>query len=141
MSHGLISEKWPDVLARLSLRAKARFQAAEFLRIEGSAAVFELPNEVHRDRCEQVKGQVEAVVAEVVGQPVELRLVAGHDDGVADRGSAANPSPEAMAASAASDEPIDLDALRDAPPDGRSTVDRITDAFPGATVVDTDPGQ
>jgi len=130
MSFALIEERWADVLAVLAPRARARFQAAQLLRTEGRVAVLELPNEVHRERCEQLRAEVEVALARVLSQEIELRLVAGSDrDPV---------GPSAAGVGAAPDETIDLDELRDAPPDGRSSVDRITDAFPGALVVDND---
>ena len=73
---------------------------------------------------------VEAALARVLSQEIELRLVAGSDrDPVGSSAAGVGATP---------DETIDLDELRDAPPDGRSSVDRITDAFPGAMVVDND---
>lgn len=138
LSFSLVAEKWPDALARLAPRARARFQAAKFVRIDGAAAVFELPNEVHRERCEQLRAEVEGTLAEVTGQPVPLQLVAAQD-GEADRGpgSGSQMSGTGLGASEG-DDLIDLDQLQDAPPDGRSTVERITDAFPGSTVLDND---
>ncbi len=132
LSFSLVEERWSDVLAVLAPRARARFQAARLLRTEGQVAVLELPNEVHRDRCEQLRAEVEAAMARVLATEVGLQLVAGGDDD--SPGSAGF----ADATSAPRDDTIDLDQLRDAPPDGRSGVDRITDAFPGATVVDND---
>ena len=140
LSHGLIAERWPDVLGRSAPRARARFQAAAFQEIDGEVAVFELPNEVHRERCEQLRAEVEGTFSELLGQPVSLRLVAGHDDagpgGPPSPGPSSSPGPEP--APSPSEEPVDLDQLQDAPPDGRSTLDRITDAFPGATVIEND---
>ncbi len=129
VSHALVEERWPVVLARLAPRARARFQAARLVRTGSEGAVFELPNVVHRDRCEQLRGEVEHELSEVLGAVVSLVLVAGGGDG--DAGSTG---------SRPDDEPtVDMDELRDAPPDGRSSVQRITDAFPGAMVVEDPP--
>lgn len=139
LSHGLIAEKWPDVLARLSPRARARFQVAVFQGVHGSVATFELPNEPHRDRCEQVRVEVEATLAELIGASAELRLTAGNDDAGSanstERGPMTPTPPEGIVPA---DDVVDLDQLQDVPPDGRSTVERLTDAFPGATIVDDD---
>jgi DNA polymerase-3 subunit gamma/tau len=137
LSHAMIEERWPDVLARLAPRARARFQAARFLRIEGERATFELPNEVHRDRCEQLRAEVEGVYSDLCGRPVGMLLVAAADPD-SDGPGRSVPGGDPVPMPRASDETIDLDQLEDAPPDGRSTIERITDAFPGATVVDND---
>ena len=72
-----------------------------------------------------------------VGEFVELvaddLLVVGGDDlQAADDRSGRVDSPVAPQA----DEHVDLDDLVDAPNDVRTGVDRVTDAFPGARVVD-----
>ena len=41
-----------------------------FVGVEEDRAVFGLPNEIHRTRCEEVRGEVESALAEHFGRPV-----------------------------------------------------------------------
>ena len=67
---------WGDkVLLSLSPRAKSRFRVGRFVASEGGRAMFALPNAIHRDRCEEVRVDVEQALAAHFGRPVPLRLV------------------------------------------------------------------
>ncbi|HEY5097955.1 MAG TPA: DNA polymerase III subunit gamma/tau, partial [Acidimicrobiales bacterium] len=69
-------QAWGDhVIGRLRPKAKALFQAGRFVGAEGDRAVFGLPNEIHRNRCEEVRGEIEAALSEQFGRPVLLELV------------------------------------------------------------------
>ncbi len=69
-------QAWGDhVIGRLRPKAKALFQAGRFVGVEDDRAVFGLPNEIHRDRCEEVRGEIEAALAEQFGRPVGVELV------------------------------------------------------------------
>ena len=125
---------WGDkVLMSLSPRAKSRFRVGRFVASEGDRATFALPNAIHRDRCEEVRVDVEQALAAHFGRPVPLRLVTEEpgSSGPLSGGPApaGGPPPD--------DEPIDLDDLREAPPsEVRSPVDHVLSAFEGATVVE-----
>ena len=119
---------WGDVVLKgLTGRAKARFSGGRFVAVEDGAAVFALPNETHRARCEEIRADVESVLATHFGVPVPLRLV------VDERGPG-SPSPAAAheVDDAGDDEPDDL---REAPPAVASVEDRLREAFPGAEEV------
>ena len=125
---------WGDtVLLSLSPRAKSRFRVGRFVASDGDRATFALPNAIHRDRCEEVRADVEAALAAHFGRPVPLRLVTEEPPGSAGTGAAvaggSPPPPD--------DESIDLDDLQDAPAtELRSPVDHVLSAFEGATVVE-----
>ena len=69
-------QAWGDhVIGRLRPKAKALFQAGRFVGVESDRAVFGLPNEIHRNRCEEVRGEIEAALAEQFGRPVGVELV------------------------------------------------------------------
>jgi DNA polymerase III subunit gamma/tau len=71
----VLTSAWQSTItARLSSRAKARYGAGHFVEV-GDAAVFALPNPIHRDRCDDLRPEVEQVLADHFGQPVPLRLV------------------------------------------------------------------
>jgi DNA polymerase-3 subunit gamma/tau len=69
-------QAWGDhVIGRLRPKAKALFQAGRFIGVDGERAVFGLPNETHRNRCEDVRGEIEAALSEQFGRPIGLDLV------------------------------------------------------------------
>ncbi|MEA2422703.1 MAG: polymerase subunit gamma/tau [Thermoleophilaceae bacterium] len=113
---------WGDTLLALLPRgAKPRFAGGRFVAVDERGAHFALPNEPHRRRCEEMRADVERVLAEHFGRPVPLVLeVEG----------AAPQAPPSVA-----DEVIEIEdvhALDDAPPDDRTSIDRLAEAFPGA---------
>jgi DNA polymerase-3 subunit gamma/tau len=68
-------QAWGDhIIGRLRPKAKALFQAGRFVGVEGDQAIFGLPNEIHRTRCDEVRGEIEAVLSEHFGLPVRLAL-------------------------------------------------------------------
>jgi DNA polymerase-3 subunit gamma/tau len=125
---------WGDkVLMSLSPRAKSRFRVGRFVASEGDRATFALPNAIHRDRCEEVRVDVEQALEAHFGRPVPLRLVT--EDPGAGGPPGAGPAP--AGGPPPDDEPIDLDDLQEAPPsEVRSPVDHVLSAFEGATVVE-----
>jgi DNA polymerase-3 subunit gamma/tau len=75
-------QAWGDhIIGRLRPKAKALFQAGRFVRVEGDKAVFGLPNEIHRSRCEEVRPEIEAILSEHFGRPVGLILVVDGEAG------------------------------------------------------------
>ncbi len=118
---------WADaVLPRLSGLTKAMYAIGRFLAVEGEQAVFALPNEVHRQKCAQKQAEVEAALAAHFGRPVPLRLVV---DGVA-----GEPTGDGVPDILEEPDVVDVAHLPDAPAP-RSTVDRLTDAFPGSQLL------
>ena len=120
---------WGDkVLLSLSPRAKSRFRVGRFVAAEGGNATFALPNAIHRDRCEEVRVDVEQALAAHFGRPVPLLLVT-EEQGPAPEVGAVPPPPD--------DGPFDVADLEDAPAaELRSPVDHVLSAFEGATVVE-----
>ena len=85
-------QAWGDhVIGRLRPKAKALFQAGRFVGAERDRAVFGLPNEIHRKRCEEVRGEIEAALSEQFGRPVLLELVVDPSADAPTRGRAAPP--------------------------------------------------
>jgi DNA polymerase-3 subunit gamma/tau len=126
---------WGDhVLASLrGSAAKARFAGGRFVAVEDGAAVFGLPNAVHRDRCEECRTDVEAALAAHFGRPVPLRLVV-------DTGPVAPPA-DSSSHLPEDDGPVDVHDLVDAPAETVTGVDRLTQAFPGAQLIEGDQPQ
>ncbi len=83
-----IAAVWqPTILPTLKPMARALFSAGHFQGERNGAVAFALPNETHRSRCEQYKGDVENAIAAQCGARVQLLLVVDHapsqDDGLA----------------------------------------------------------
>ena len=126
---------WSDgLLEQMSRPCRARFSAGRFTALDDGTAVMGLPNEPHRKRCEDLRGELEAVLAARFGATVPVRLVV--DDGSADRASSTRSTPEQRKPEA--DDEVDLSALVDADAAEGSAVERLTEAFPGAALVDPD---
>lgn len=122
----------------LSQKVRVRFKGGRILGVDGSTVRFGVPNAIHRDRCSDVKGEVEQALSSHFGCPVGVDVVID-DDSTApiDMAKIAPPAPpEPMAADA--DEDIGpVEDLADANDQATGGVERITKAFPGSQVVDT----
>jgi DNA polymerase-3 subunit gamma/tau len=116
---------WGDrVLGTLSPRAKALYKSGRFTEVDGTAAVYALPNKVHRDRCERVRDDVEAALSAEFGRPVPLRLVVDEEP--------SGPPPEPV-----DEVTIDVAEVREATPAAvASPIDHVMQAFEGAEVVE-----
>ena len=63
LSMARVVEIWEQqALPALTARARARFQAATIVGVSEGQVQFELPNETHRERCEQMKDEIEAAL-------------------------------------------------------------------------------
>ncbi len=135
---------WADmVMPSLGGLAKAMYGVGRFLEVDGSTAVFALPNEAHRRKCEQKRVEVEGALSAHLGMPATLRLVV--DDGRPGErpaGSADLSDPGGIRSDGADGEEsldnVDVRELEDAPEDRRDSVARLTAAFPGAELVQND---
>ena len=131
-----LERAWTDgLLASLPQRARARFSGGHWVRTEGNAAVFGLPNAPHAQRCEEVRDEVERALSQRFGTPITVTLVV----------DASGPDPSAPRAvsarrAAVDDDPlddaIDLDDLTDAVGVSNAGIDRVAAAFPGAELVE-----
>ena len=133
-------QAWGDhVLAKLSGRARARFKMGRFVAVESDAAVFSLPNETHRSYCEEVKRDVETVLAEHFGTKVPLRLVVVSDDSQyrSSDGSGSDPGQITTFSESEQDllDPNVLAAETNPAGAAMGAADRLKEAFPGAKEV------
>jgi hypothetical protein len=124
---------WADeILPTLSKKARARFTAGRFVAVEDGAAVFGLPNEPHMRRCSEIVGDMEAALANRFGVTVPVRLVV-------DNGRSAEPAPPRPSTTTApTDDEVDLTGLVDADATAGSAIEKLTEAFPGARLVDSE---
>ncbi len=123
-----VAEIWEQqALPALSARARARFQAAKIISVSEEQVQFELPNETHRERCEQMKEDIEAVLRKTLELQVAVKLTA------ADEGKPqADNKPKVVVEEEIVD-PAEFEVSADG---GPSSVDRLLDAFPGAVASD-----
>jgi DNA polymerase-3 subunit gamma/tau len=117
---------WGDrVLDALTPKAKALYKPGRFTEVDGTAAVYALPNKVHVQRCERVRTDVEAALANEFGRPVPLRLTVDE--------TPSTPPPNSVE----DDVTIDVEELKDATPAAvASPIDHVMQAFEGAEVVE-----
>ena len=125
---------WADhILGRLRPVAKGLFGAGRFAAVDDDAVTFALPTDAMRRKCESRRHEVEAALADFLGRPARLRLTV---DGLTTADVTDGEVSESDAAEA-----VDLDELADVPPDSRSQLDRLSEVFPGAELVeDPRPG-
>jgi DNA polymerase-3 subunit gamma/tau len=151
-------QAWGDqLISGLRPKAKALFQAGRFVHVEEGRAVYGLPNETHRTRCEDMRAEVEAALAGHFGRPIPLALVVepGADapsDRVTSRQGSSAPSasprdgspgrrPSASAAPAPTPDDDDDDVafdeseLGEVADVGNLAEARVLQAFPGAEEV------
>jgi len=115
------------------------FAAGSVVSVADGEVVVAVPNEVHRQKCEQKKGDVEAALSSAVGSAVSLKLVA-------DGGASAPSGSATSGAGPGRSEPEvetfedlgvdDVSDLPDAPDAAVGGVDALTEAFPGAEFVE-----
>jgi len=117
-----------DLMDRLGRKARARFSAARFVAVEDGTAVMALPNEPHMRRCEDMRPELEKALADWFGVAVPVRLIVDGDI----RQSVQEPA----VVTPVVDEAVDLDGLVDADIAEGSAVEKLTQAFPGASLVD-----
>jgi hypothetical protein len=139
-----LTQAWGDgVLHGLSARAKALYSIGRFVAVDGQEAKFALPNAAHRDKCLERVTEVEAALGAHFGTPVRLVLIVDGVDGGTTNGAAPNltarPSPTSEPEGALEDledeDPEVLDSVQGGEDHQASAVDRLLQAFPGASEV------
>jgi hypothetical protein len=131
-------EVWGDHLYRsLPARAKALYSSGRFTSVDGSVAVFALPNVGYLRRCDEVRPLVEQALTKHFGARMSLRLVVdepGEASLFATQNVAGNEDADSDPAGLGDDdfdpedpgEPLEVESL------ARS---RLLEAFPGAEEV------
>jgi len=123
-----VIEVWQQqVLPSLTPRARARFQAATIINVSEGRIQFELPNETHRERCEQIKDDIETAVRGILGSQIQVELTTAREE----------TTQTSVEPKVASDEeivdPAEFEVNSEA---GTTSVDRVLEAFPGAIASD-----
>jgi DNA polymerase-3 subunit gamma/tau len=66
---------WQPMLESMSGRVRSRFSAGHWVETTADSVNFGLPNPVHRDRCEEVRVEVDEALVVQFGRPIPLSLV------------------------------------------------------------------
>lgn len=131
---------WGDVvLGALPQKAKVRYAGGRFVDVVDDQALFGLPNDVHRTRCEELRPEVEQALAEHFGRPVPLRLVV--DDGAAPPRKPGDARPDEGGdadAGPADEADVDVTELVDADEAAVDEVGRIAEVFGEVQIVEED---
>ena len=136
-------QAWGDhVIGRLRPKAKALYQAGRFVGTDGERAQFGLPNEIHRNRCEDMRAEVEAALADQFGRPVPLVLVVDGGSTLVPAADETTDVPAEPTASETADGSDDAEDLADFDAGNlevaeidNSAESRLLQAFPGAEEV------
>jgi DNA polymerase-3 subunit gamma/tau len=124
-------------LDQLSQRVRVRFKAGRVIDVEGTTITFAAPNSIHRDRCADVKDEVEQALGAQLGRPVTLELVIDETPNVPTDPAKLDPTPDNRQLDDSEDDIGPVAELADATDQSANSIERITKAFPGSQVVET----
>jgi len=128
------------VLDHLPPGARALYRAGHFAGVEAGVALFALPSQIHRDRCEAKAVEVERSLAAHFGRPVPLRLVVDGDRSRTEPTGASgfdrDRDRDHVVDLSEVDDIGDVRSLEDAPSSATTGIDLLQQAFPGAEVVE-----
>ena len=113
---------------------RAVFSPATFVRCDASSITLSLPNEMHRNKCEQHRDTVEKALSAEVGSPVAVELVAGGGGGAGGDGGPGGTQGRPPAQPTAGQRPP-AEAAANAPTPQRSAPQAsVTDGVPRSPV-------
>ena len=123
-----------ELLPKLSKKARARFSAGRPVSVDENGVTIALPNEPHLRRCSELLGELEAAIKNTFGGLVPV-LLAVDDQSLS---SLSPPNPVKPPTPVNNDEDLDLSDLVEADPNSGSAVERLSQAFPGAEIVESE---
>lgn len=122
------------VLESLSQKVRARFRQGNAASVDEGVLNFSYPNQLAAERATDVKGVLEDALSARLGTPVRISVVV--DQPGAARTGGSRPRPAASTPADSEDDIGPVSELVDAEDQANSMVDRLTAAFPGATLID-----
>ncbi len=133
-----VNDAFADQLDGVRQKVRVRFKGGRVLGVEGSNIVFGVPTAIHRDRCSEVKDEIEQAFSGHFGQAVTLEVV------VDEAAPPPTMDPAKIETKPAREITADEDVgpvedLIDANDQSTNGLERLTKAFPGSTVVDPQP--
>ena len=131
---------WQALLESMSGKVRSRFSAGHFMETSPDSLIFGLPNPVHRDRCEEIRAEVDQALAARFGRPMPLSLVVDMIEEEPDFFAAA-PSGgagviENLQDTAHEEATVDVHDLVDATDDVASAEDRVMATFENSTLLE-----
>jgi hypothetical protein len=131
---------WQSLLESMSGKVRSRFSAGHFMETSTDSLIFGLPNPVHRDRCEEIRDEVDQALAARFGRPLPLALVVDLVEEEPDF-FAAPPSggagvTEDLQDTAHEEATVDVHDLIDATDDVPSAEDRVMATFENSTLLE-----
>ena len=123
-----------ELLPKLSKKARARFSAGRPVSVDENGVTIALPNEPHLRRCSELLGELETAIKNTFGVLVPV-LLAVDDQSLS---SLSPPNPVKPPPPVNNDEDLDLSDLVEADPNSGSAVERLSQAFPGAEIVESE---
>jgi chromosomal replication initiation ATPase DnaA len=129
-----------DLLATVKQRVRARFGSGRVLAVEGTTITFGTTNAIHRDRCNEVKDEIESAFSNHFGHPVTLEIVVD-DDAPSPNMDPAKIETRPTVEITADEDVGPVEELQNATDQSANGLERLTKAFPGSTVVEPDPNQ
>lgn len=125
-----------DLAGQLDRKARTRLRAGSFVAVEGNHVTFGLPNDIHRDRCEEFTAEFAAAIRSHTGAEVTVSLVTDAASAAPAPRVIGSPPPQARQPSAPlpADDDVDLSELTDASDAAASGVERLAQAFPGSVI-------
>jgi hypothetical protein len=139
LSLAAVTDAFATQLDGVSRGVRARFRSGRAISVEAGVIRFAVPNAIHRDRCIDVKGDVEHALSTHLGQPVTLDIVVD-EDSTPPIDPAKLESDPANARHDGSDDDIGpVTELADATDQSATGLERIVRAFPGSEVIEAPP--
>jgi hypothetical protein len=131
---------WQPMLESMSGRVRSRFSAGHWVETTADSVNFGLPNPVHRDRCEEVRVEVDEALVVQFGRAIPLSLVVDMVEEEPDFFSTP-PSGGAGTTDDADDgtfeeDSIDVHGLVDATGDVLSAEDRVMTTFENSILLE-----
>jgi DNA polymerase-3 subunit gamma/tau len=138
-----VASAWDVVLPGLPQRIRARWAPGHFVEVTGGVAVFGFTSQIYCDRCEESRAEVEAALGADLGHGLRIELAVS--DSVPAPLDAGDHLPAAPVAPEV-DHEAELAAIGPVEEleDAGSAADgvaRLTDAFPGAELIEAAPDE
>ncbi|MGB5760789.1 MAG: hypothetical protein WBM50_27995, partial [Acidimicrobiales bacterium] len=133
-----VSDAFAEELDGVRQKVRVRFKGGRVLSVEGTTVVFGVPTAIHRDRCAEVKDEIEQAFSAHFGQRVTLEVVVD-DTAPPPTMDPAKIESKPVREITPDDEVGPVEELADATDQSANGLERLTKAFPGSTVVEPQP--
>lgn len=127
-----------EVLDSLNQKVRARFRQGQLIDVTNNVITFAYPSALPADRADEVKSELEYALGQHFKSTVSVAVVV--DASRSGGGAAQRPrSPQPKPRSDSEEDIGPVSELTDADDSSNSMVERLTQAFPGAKLVDPPP--